>query len=386
MNEINFFNFLLAGSVLIRRIIWIVSACFIVEILWKSFHHKAADTQVIPLLMLPCGWEWFWREYAYYLGIEIPNPYAYWWERSLAPALILFFLLFAGIINKIILAGGIFKVMYNLVVQFFAFVSFLKEILIKTNTFLLQKNIERKLTVFFFFFYIIATLIPTSIGLLLLISILLLLLYTLRFAHDALFSVRKLLLFWGLSSILLIPLSLFISKQLISTEQNPVFIFIITYALFLFIFISWWIYTACMAEDDIAKLALSFINAITTILTIIANIIFVYVQLYMQQLTPNEELANIAYGALVVGFNMIVLPVLAASLLASFVKDLQIYCEKKEAQVEDQANAYLEQVHSSTVKDVHPGSFCDDIIINGHRFTDDDHLNKQEPVDSDIED
>ena len=91
----NIIAFILIASVTIRRMIWFFTAIFIIVILWKSLRHrKALDLDEFPLLMLPCGFEWFWREYAYRIVGEIANPYAYWWERRLAPALILGFALF----------------------------------------------------------------------------------------------------------------------------------------------------------------------------------------------------------------------------------------------------------------------------------------------------
>ncbi len=56
----NIIEFVLVSSVTIRRMIWFFTAIFIIVILWKSLRHREAiEPDVLPLLILPCGFEWF---------------------------------------------------------------------------------------------------------------------------------------------------------------------------------------------------------------------------------------------------------------------------------------------------------------------------------------
>ena len=87
----------------------------------------------------------------------------------------------------------------------------------------------------------------------------------------------------------------------------------------------WWCLTICWAEARAALLASSLISTVIGLITGIANIILLVIR---------PALTNVPAGAdadliLSLAVNLFLLPLLAASLLSRFVKELQIYWREK---------------------------------------------------------
>lgn len=315
-------------SILLRRIIWLITCLTTCFTIFKTIqHHPIQDTGFAFFI---CGYEWIFREFLYSIT-SIHNPLAHWWERRLCSVLSLVLLLLCVIINKIVLSGGIRQSMRNAAVRFFKIVDFLKKSLIRLNIWPYFTEVQFLLTIIFIVTIIFSATASSGQENSFFISIFLLITYTFQFAYKSLSSVRKLLLFWLFSTIFIIPLSSVIVEFGFSKHiQNNDSKFWIRYSIFIAIFIVWWCITACMADDDVAKLAVSFTNAIATIGTIICNIFLVFAEQFITVIFDNSPDGGLVYGAIVVGINMIFLPVLTASLLASFMKDLQIYINKQD--------------------------------------------------------
>ena len=97
------------------------------------------------------------------------------------------------------------------------------------------------------------------------------------------------------------------------------------YCFFVVVVTFWWCLTICWAEARAALLASSLISTVIGLITGIANIILLVIR---------PALTNVPAGAdadliLSLAVNLFLLPLLAASLLSRFVKELQIYWREK---------------------------------------------------------
>lgn len=309
--------------ILCRRILWLILVVFIVAMIVYTVRRQAIDMTDWIGAFVVCAVEWCCREEIFKI-IPIYNPHAYWWERRLIPALLLILLLSCAILNKIVCSGGILQNMKRLMLTFFDGISTLKTALIKIYEMPNLKWIELGFVIAAAISAVasIVTASKNSLGVYL-AGGLLLLFYVGYFVHRSLYSARRLLSLW-LGGATLFGLIASAASQYVADANHLSldYTFWLSYLTFTLFFILGWIVTACLAEERAAKLASSFMIAITTIGTIVGNVFLVFVQ---QALSTSPAIFNTAIALLI---NSILLPVLSASLLASFFVDLQIYCMK----------------------------------------------------------
>lgn len=98
--------------------------------------------------------------------------------------------------------------------------------------------------------------------------------------------------------------------------------------LVLLCYIVLWCFAALISDDDAAQLAFKIVNTFTTLAAIAGNI-------FIPFLAPSSEQLGIFYEGysnqdfFTIGFNLFILPLVAAGYLATLTKDAQIYLRKK---------------------------------------------------------
>lgn len=309
--------------IMCRRILWLATLILIIAIILRTIHRKPADPTDWHFFFLACAVEWYFRD-AFFNIMPIYNPWAYWWERQLVPITLLASLLICAILNKIFCSGGILQNMKRLMLTFFEGISTLKAALVKIYEMPNLKWIELGLVIAAVI-SAVASIVTASQNSLevYLAGGFLLLFYAGYFVHRSLYSARRLLSLWLGGATLFALIAAAASQYAAGANHlSSDYAFWLSYLTFTLFFVLGWIVTACLAEEKAAKLASSFMIAITTIGTIVGNVFLVFVQ---QALSTSPAIFNAAIALLT---NLILLPVLSASLLASFFIDLQIYCMK----------------------------------------------------------
>ncbi|MEG1926057.1 MAG: hypothetical protein RR415_09950 [Ruthenibacterium sp.] len=143
--------------------------------------------------------------------------------------------------------------------------------------------------------------------------------------HSALHSCSGLLAYWFCDclaiAVFLVAQGLKVTWIDVSLHKYAYIVFILFYALL-------WITSTLIADDDPAKLASSIINTMVAIITVIANILLEIYSENIAALFASEGHMNGVEVLLPTAINMMLLPILAAGLLASLAKEVQIYCRK----------------------------------------------------------
>nr|WP_317407419.1 hypothetical protein [Fournierella massiliensis] len=313
--------------IFVRRLIWFFTIV-VLFVAVKRLRHHQQPPQDMSFAVFCCLYEWIIREFIYFI-LPIPNPFTLPFERRIVPLFLLTSYAFCAIMFSIQKHGGIKKIMRYIAEQFFESVHACRSLLVRFSEWRYFDLAQNILTICLIAGFLITSNAASLRQGLLFPSLLLLVMYSVRFIYQALSSVRKLLVFWLFSPFLLLPISCAVIKA--GAKTPPALTFWFEYFFFVLLFILWWSFTACMADDDVAKLASAFISTITTIGTIGSNIVLVFAEQYIIDFFSGSAEASAVYSAIVIITNMIFLPLLSASLLASLAKDLQIYLFKDTA-------------------------------------------------------
>lgn len=316
-------NLILFLALIFRRIVSGTCVVTTLFVICKTFQRKRCSANLLPLYF--CFVEWAYREIIY-RKLLINNPFAHVWEARTIPSIILLFGSVCAILNKTSSSGGILQAMKRLMRAFFNCVASLKIALVKIYENPNLKWIESGLIMAALISAIISivTASKNSLGVYIAGGFLLLF-YAGYFIHWTLCSARRLLWLWLGGTTLFGLIASATSEYLANLNHlSSDYAFWLSYLCFTAFFVFGWIITACLAEEKAAKLASSFVIAITTIATIVGNVFLIFVQ---QAFSNGPDGLNAAIAVLV---NLILLPVLSASLLASFFIDLQTYCMAKE--------------------------------------------------------
>ena len=321
-----------------RRIFWLLMVIVIGAIIRQTVRRKAVDPFDWYAFFSVCAVEWYFRE-AFFNIMPIYNPCAYWWERRLVPIVLLSSLVLCAVINKIVYLGGPRKAGKRAAALFFENVSVYKTWIIKLDRISCSKGITTLLSfsclwlAFAVGFTAVTPLTQGNTVWVCLCGIAFLLFETLRFACKAFCSVRKLLCFWFAGATVLGILAANAGAFLANSNGDGSLVSEWgTYALFTAIFIGWWVTTACMAEPEVVKVATSFTNTLAIIVMLGGNIFLVLIQEPLAAAMGKAPLTASVSDTITLILNMVLLPVLAAGLLAALVKKLQVSCTKKQSQ------------------------------------------------------
>lgn len=312
--------------ILCRCVLWLAALIFIIAAIRGTVRRRPVDMTDWGLFFVACAAEWYFREALFDMA-PVYNPFAYWWERKIVPIVILVLFCICAILNKIVCLGGPKKALKRIAIAFFESINDYKSLIIDLDQRATRHNISA--------FMLLANLIAAVAIVLFRISTILMCLpgvaflfcETLQFAVRAFSSVRKLLLFWVIGAVVMgaLAISAVISVSN-STNSSYTTSAVGAYALFTVVFVLWWVITGCMAEAEVVKVAASFVNAVTTIATVVGNIILAYVQEWLSSTMGQDPLKELVNASFIVTVNMFLLPVLTAGLLTSAAKELQLYC------------------------------------------------------------
>lgn len=166
-----------------------------------------------------------------------------------------------------------------------------------------------------------STVYPQKQTLLISIAVLAILWFIAMELCENIFSCRGLLKFWfgyGFVSAVLIV----VSAEQIRKQTNST----VLYFIFIFCYIIIWTLTALLGDDAAVKMALLIVNTLTTISTVVLNIVLIlFAQSLDAQIMQTAHVEIKSYNQIAIAANMVLLPFFAAGFLASLGKEMQIY-------------------------------------------------------------
>ena len=151
----------------------------------------------------------------------------------------------------------------------------------------------------------------------------LLMVYSLTGIYKAMYSATWLCITWLIGGFLFGTfLYDFFSKVLLSISSlhgnEKLF-----YCFFVVAMNIWWCITICWAEDRPAQIAASLISTLIGLITAIANIMLLVIRPALSDVPSDADII------LPLSVNLFLLPLLSASLISKFIKELQIYWREK---------------------------------------------------------
>lgn len=153
---------------------------------------------------------------------------------------------------------------------------------------------------------------------------------------SAIHSCGKLLVFLTLYGFLF---AFFAMHFCTPTLQDDLFNGVVLYAGFVVLFSLFWIFGALVADQDVARMACSITNTITTILLLASN---VFISWCVRTLALGESVEPL-FNEILYQANLILLPLVAAGYLTALLVEGRTYCVKLEKKKKEAIAAHLEK-------------------------------------------